>query len=124
MAADEEILAREAELIRAQLTSDAEALDRLIDDRLLFTNIDGSIATKSDDLALHRSGRLQITRLHQIERSILHLNDISVVSTKMDAAAVFDGTVMNNILRYTRVWQKQSGEWRVVAGHLSIVPPA
>jgi hypothetical protein len=40
----------------------------------------------------------------------------------MDAAAVLDGSPMNSLLRYTRVWHKGSGEWRVVAGHMSMVP--
>jgi len=46
---DDEILAREAELRRAQLESDVDALDRLLDDCLLFTSFDGTIATKNDD---------------------------------------------------------------------------
>jgi ketosteroid isomerase-like protein len=40
----------------------------------------------------------------------------------MDSAAIVDGSPINAVLRYTRVWHKGSGEWRVVAGHMSIVP--
>ena len=119
---DDEILAREAELRQAQLTSDVEALDRLLDDRLMFTSFDGSLATKADDLALHRSGRLRITHMELLERRILHLEATSVVSCRMDSAAVLDGAPIAAVLRYTRVWDKGSGEWRVAAGHMSIVP--
>jgi hypothetical protein len=119
---DDELLAREDELRRAQLASDVDALNRLLDERLLFTAIDGALVTKADDLSLHRSGRLRITRMEPIERSMLHLGDTSVVITKMDAAAVLDGSPMNSILCYTRVWHRGSGEWRVVAGHMTIVP--
>lgn len=121
MSLDDEILAREAELYRAQLASDVEALDRLLDDRLIFTGIDGALVTKDDDLSLHRSGRLRITRMEPIERRVVHLGDTTVVNAKMDASAVIDGCPMNAVLRYTRVWHRESGEWHVVAGHMSAV---
>jgi hypothetical protein len=122
MNADDEILACEAELVRAQLASDVEVLDRLLDDALLFTSLDGTLASKHDDLALHRSGRLRIARMEPIERRLLHLDAASVVSVKMDASAIVDGVAMTAILRYTRVWSKHSGAWRVVAGHMSAAP--
>ena len=40
MTADEEILACESALVRAQLNSDVGALDRLLDEALLFTTIE------------------------------------------------------------------------------------
>jgi len=122
MNADEEILECETELQRAQLASDVDALRRLLGDELVFTSIDGSLATKNDDLSLHRSGRLRITRMEPVERRLLHLGVTSIVSVKMDAAAVLDGVSMTGMLRYTRVWHKRSGNWQVVAGHMSTVP--
>ncbi len=122
MSADDEILSCEAELRRAQLASDVEALDRLLDEALVFTSFDGTIATKQDDLALHRSGRLRIMRMEPIERRLLHLGETSVVSVKMDASAVLDDVPMTGLLRYTRVWHKAPDQWRLVAGHMSAVP--
>jgi hypothetical protein len=80
MSTDDEILAREDGLRRAQLASDVHALDRLLDDGLMFTGLDGTVVTKSDDLALHRSGGLRITRMEPVERSVIHLGETSVVS--------------------------------------------
>ena len=122
MNTDDEILDREAELRRAQLASDVSTLDRLLDDSLMFTSLDGTVVTKSDDLSLHASRRLRITRMEPVERSVMHLGVTSVVSVKMDSAAVLDGSPISAVLRYTRVWHKVSGDWRVVAGHMSIVP--
>jgi ketosteroid isomerase-like protein len=122
MSVDEEILACEAELRRAQLESDVAALDRLLDDALVFAGLDGAVASKSDDLSLHRSGRMRITRMEPIERRLLHLGVTSVVSVQMDAAAILDGVPVSGKLRYTRIWHKRPGGWRVVAGHMSSVP--
>jgi len=57
---DPEIVALEADLRRAQLTADVDALDRLIAEDLLFTGPDGELGTKTQDLAAHQSGVLRI----------------------------------------------------------------
>jgi ketosteroid isomerase-like protein len=122
MNADDEILACEAELRHAQLTGDVAELDRLLDDLMVFTNIHGTLASKSDDLSLHRSGRLRITKMDPRDRELLHLGDTSVVSVLMDAEAVMDGVPVAAALRYTRIWHRRPDGWRLVAGHMSIVP--
>ena len=116
------IIAREEELRQAQLASDAQALDRLLDDELVFTALDGSVVGKADDLALHRSGRLRITRMDPAVRHILHLGRVVVVSVLMQASAVLDGGEVSGPLCYTRVWCERADGWRVVAGHMSAVP--
>ena len=122
MNVDDEILACEAELRQAQLTSDVETLERLLDDVLVFTSFDGTIASKSDDLLLHRSGRLKITRMDPSDRHLLHLGATSVVSVRMNAEAVIDGVPVAAAMRYTRVWHQRQDGWRLVAGHMSAVP--
>ena len=122
MSVDTEIANRETELRQAQLASDVHTLDRLLDDALIFTSFDGTIATKADDLSLHRSGRLRISRMDPLETHMLHLGQTSIVSVKMDAAATLDGAPMVGVLRYTRIWHKRNEGWRIVAGHMSIVP--
>jgi ketosteroid isomerase-like protein len=122
MSIDDEILACEAELRHAQLTGDVAVLDRLLDDLLVFTNIDGTLASKGDDLSLHRSGRLRITRMDPTDRQLLHLGATSVVSVRMNAEAVMDAVPVTATLRYTRIWHKRPDGWRLVAGHMSTVP--
>jgi ketosteroid isomerase-like protein len=120
---DDEILACEVQLRRAQLTADVAELDRLLDDSLVFTTLEGTLASKSDDLRLHRSGQLRITKMDPTDRQMLHLGETSVVSVRMDAEAIVNGTPITATLRYTRIWHKRPGGWRLVAGHMSIVPP-
>jgi hypothetical protein len=115
------ILAREEELRQAQLSSDVEALDRLLDDELVFTTLNGSVVGKGDDLALHRSGMFKITRMDPGERHVLRLGTVVAVSVRMETAARIDGAEVSGPLRYTRVWCERPGGWRVVAGHMSTV---
>jgi ketosteroid isomerase-like protein len=122
MSIDDEILACEAELRDAQLTGNVAVLDRLLDDLLVFTNIDGTLASKSDDLSLHRSGQLRIMRMDPSDRHLLHLGATSVVSVRMNAEAIMNDVPVTATLRYTRIWHKRSDRWRLVAGHMSTVP--
>jgi len=118
---EDPILACEAELVRAQLAGDVVALERLIDDELMFTALDGTVVGKEDDLALHRSGRLRVTRMEPTERRVLRVGGVVVVSVRMEASATVDGAEVGGPLRYTRDSREREGQWRVVAGHMSAV---
>jgi hypothetical protein len=41
----------------------------------------------------------------------------------MDAEAIVNGVPVTATVQYTRIWHKRPGGWRVVAGHMSTVPP-
>lgn len=122
MSIDDEILACESQLRLAQLSGDAEALERLLDDALVFTSFDGTLASKTDDLAMHRSGKLRITKMDPVERRVLHLGETSVVSVLMKAEAILEGSLVSANMRYTRVWHRRTDGWRIVAGHMSALP--
>jgi hypothetical protein len=92
---DDPILAAEAALRAAQLAGDVGALDRLLDDGLVVTGLDGAVVGKADDLALHRSGRLKVTRMDPSDTRIVRLGPVAVVSVRMEAAAVVDGAAVS-----------------------------
>jgi ketosteroid isomerase-like protein len=120
---DSEIVAMEAELRAAQLSSDVAALDELIDDDLLFTGPDGELASKADDLAAHREGLLRLSAHEPEEMRIRRVGeDVAVVALRTRLAGVFAGMPFSGTYRYTRVWVRSGGRWRIVAGHVSEVP--
>ena len=118
---DDSLSASEAALRQAQLASDVAALDRLVDDTLVFTGPDGAIYGKSDDLNAHRDGMIRITRLEPSEERIQRFGSIAVVSVRMEMAGSFRGTAFAGPFRYTRVWCDRPDGWRIVAGHVSAV---
>ena len=119
MSDDHPILAFEVALVNAQLTCNLAELERLLDDELYFTGLDGGVFSKADDLAAHRSGQLRVTKMRPLERHITSLDSVVVVSVLMDAEAKVAGATQAAILRYTRVWRQRSDGWKVVAGHMS-----
>jgi ketosteroid isomerase-like protein len=118
---DDSLRACEGALRHAQLTSDVAALDRLIDDALVFTGPDGAIYGKQDDLNAHRNGMIRITRLEPSEERIQRFGSVAVISVRMDMAGSFQGAPFEGPFRYTRVWHERPDGWRIVAGHVSSV---
>lgn len=116
------ILACEDALRDAMMANDVAALDRLLDDALVFAGPDGAVLGKPDDLDAHRARRLRLTRLDPSDRHVVRCGATAVVSVRMEIDGTFDGAPVGGALRYTRVWCLRGDGWRVVAGHVSAVP--
>ena len=119
-----EIEQAEDQLRAAMLRSDTSSLDALIDDELVFVGADGGVYSKSDDLALHRSGEERISLLDAAELHIQAGPDMAVVSVLATMAGVFQGHAFQGRFRYLRVWRKRASGWRVVAGSVMALPAA
>ena len=120
-ATDESLRACESALRQAQLASDITALERLLDDELVFTGPDGAIYGKQDDLDAHRHGVVRMTRLDASDERIQRFDNIAVVTVRMEMTGTFQGAPFAGSYRYTRVWCARPGGWRIVAGHVSAV---
>jgi ketosteroid isomerase-like protein len=122
--ADPEIVACEARIRAAQLAADVATLDTLIADELLFTGPDGQLGTKAQDLEAHGSGIVRFRR-HQPEELRMRRvgRDVVVASLRARLAVEVAGALVEGTYRYTRVWAREGGTWRVVGGHVSAVPP-
>ncbi len=120
---DAEIVALEAGLRAAQLAADTEVLARLICDDLLFTGPDGQLATKAQDLAAHRSGALRFREHRPLELRIRRIGSgAAIVALRAHLVVDVQGTTVEGAFRYTRVWSREEGEWRVAGGHVAAVP--
>jgi ketosteroid isomerase-like protein len=118
---DDLLRGAEARLREAQLTNDTDALERLLDDALVFTGPDGAIYGKADDLHAHRERWLRLTRLEPSEERIQRFGSIAIVTVRMEMAGSFKGTPFAGPYRYTRVWCARPDGWRIVAGHVGAV---
>ena len=117
-------LAEEA-LKQAMLTSDVEALDRLLADDLIFTNHLGHLMNKQDDLEAHRSGAVAIESVELSDQNIRRMGDAAIVTVAAHIAGQFAGSSFAETLRFTRVWQVVApGQWQVIVAHSSRVVDA
>ncbi|GIH24047.1 hypothetical protein Aph01nite_23570 [Acrocarpospora phusangensis] len=114
---------REAErrLQAAQLAGDADALDDLLDDRLIYTGgPDGARYTKQDDLEIQRSRRQRLTKVEEEDLIVFVEGHTGVTWFLGTLQGTFAGTPFSARLNFTRTWlyTPDSG-WRVIAAHAS-----
>jgi hypothetical protein len=113
---------RDAEhaLQRAQLAGDADSIDALLDDRLVFTGPDGVLYGKQDDLDLQRSGEQSMSRVEEESLAVLVAGTTGVTWFLGSLAGVFKGEPFEARVRYTRTWiQDDAGRWRLLTAHVS-----
>ena len=117
----ETIEALETRLEAAMLDSDVEALDELLDDRLVFTNHVGQRMTKRMDLDAHRSGIVDIESIRRSDQSVTLFDGVAIVSVLSEICGSFGGVRSTAEIRFTRVWQQRNGEeFRLIAAHSSL----
>jgi hypothetical protein len=115
------LITAERQLQAAQLSADADALNRLIDDRLVFTGPDGSLYSKQDDLELQRSGQQRLTEVTEEELTATVVGDTGVTWFLGRLAGQFKGEEFVARVRYTRTWINTDAGWRLLAAHVSPV---
>jgi len=122
MLEENEIVGWEEKLTTAMLSSDVAGLDALLADDLIFTDHQGRLVSKADDLADHRSGLLQLHRLDVLHRRFGLFEGFAVVAVRTGLAGQYDGVPFSGSFAYTRVWRPWAGGgWQVVAAHCSRV---
>jgi len=114
---DDVVVKLEERLERAMRTSDVPALDELLADDLLFTNHQGLMVTKQEDLDVHRSGLLKLDSLAASDRHIRWLDSVAIVSVRVQLAGRHADQPFEGTFRYTRVWALQGVRWQIVAAH-------
>ncbi|GIG87407.1 nuclear transport factor 2 family protein [Plantactinospora endophytica] len=116
----ETLRAAERRLQAAQLASDVAELDRLIDERLVFTGPDGRLYGKQDDLRVNRTGEQRLSRVDQEELTVLVDGDTGVTWFLGTLAGTLADTSFTARVRYTRTWIHDDAHgWRLLAAHVS-----
>jgi Domain of unknown function (DUF4440) len=118
------IIELEERLRQGMLNSDVAELDALIAPELLFTNHLGQRVTKQEDLEAHRTGRFKFTEITSSDRQIQFNPGFTIVSVIMHILGNYEGTPVEQNIRFTRVWAvSSSGSIQIIAGHTSAIPP-
>jgi ketosteroid isomerase-like protein len=112
---DREIRDIEEQSRVAFLAGDVETLDRLWADGFLVNSPLNMVNERAGVLALLQSGRIRHTSLEvEIERISLY-GDVLVVMGNDAITDQPDGAVTHR--RFTNIWQRQDGRWRMIARH-------
>lgn len=115
-----QVVACEAQLLLAMRTADADLLDDLLHDDLLFNGPDGSTVTKAQDLANYRSGgiALEVAESSDMRTSVIDGDVVVAVTVRL--VGNYMGQPLDGSARYLRVWKRMAERYRVIAG--SVIP--
>ena len=110
----------DGERIQAQIGADAAALDRIYADDFIGVGPSGTVRTKKQVILDFTSGTLKFQSITTDEVQVRVYENTAVETGLSTMDGQDKGKTVPRITRFTRVWVKQQGSWRLVANHYSV----
>jgi len=122
----ERIRKLDQERIQAQIHADAMALNRIYADDFIGIGPSGTVRTKPQVLADFTSHELTFQSITTDEVRIRVYGNTAVETGRTITVGQDKGKVVPRDNRFTRVWVRRQGRWRLVANHYStlVVQPS
>jgi uncharacterized protein (TIGR02246 family) len=108
------------ERIQAQIHADAAALDRIYADDFIGVGPSGTVRTKPQVISDFTSGTLKFQSITTDEVQVRVYENTAVETGLSTMVGQDKGKAVPRDTRFTRVWVKQEGRWRLVANHYSL----
>jgi uncharacterized protein (TIGR02246 family) len=108
------------ERIHAQIHADASALDRIYADDFIGIGPSGTVRHKPEVLSDFTSGHLKFQSITTEEVEVRVYENTAVETGLSTMVGQDKGKAVPRDNRFTRVWVKQQGRWRLVANHYSL----
>ena len=116
---EEAIRKLDNERIQAQIHADATALDRIYADDFIGVGPSGTVRTKPQVISDFTSGELKFQSITTDEVQVRVYENTAVETGLSTMVGQDKGKAVPRDTRFTRVWVKQQGRWRLVANHYS-----
>lgn len=118
---EKEVLAVNESVGLAIRSGDTQALGKILSDTFEYTNQTGELLGKTQMLANIQSGRLTTVAQHYSDYRLNVYGDTVVLTGISTTSLVYKGQPSDGPRRFTRVYIKQNGQWRLVAQHVTLV---
>ena len=109
----------DSERIQAQVGADAAALDRIYADDFIGIGPSGTVRTKAQVISDFTSGDLKFQSITTDDVRVRVYGNTAVETGRSTMNGQDRGKAVPRDTRFTRVWVKQQGRWRLVANHYS-----
>src|SRR5881227_2581833 len=117
---EETIRKLDNERIQAQIHADAAALDRIYAADFIGVGPSGTVRTKPQVISDFTSGDLKFQSITTDEVQVRVYENTAVETGLSTMVGQDKGKAVPRDTRFTRVWVKQQGRWRLVANHYSL----
>ena len=108
------------ERIQAQIGANALALNRIYADDFIGIGPSGTVRTKPQVLSDFTSGELKFQSITTDDVQVRVYKNTAVETGISTMIGQDKGKAVPRDNRFTRVWVKQQGRWRLVANHYSL----
>ena len=116
---EETIRKLDDERIQAQIHADAADLDRIYAADFIGIGPSGTVRTKPQVILDFTSGELKFQSITTNDVQVRVYGDTAVETGLSTMIGQDKGKTVPRDSRFTRVWVKQQGRWRLVANHYS-----
>jgi hypothetical protein len=116
-----QILAVDKERYEAMEKRDMAAMDRLHADELVFINTKGRLLNKAEYLEEVRSGNLKFLSVETDDYHFCVYGDTVIMSGRAKSVVEYHGVVNKRPRRFTSVFIKLQGQWRLVAHQATLI---
>jgi ketosteroid isomerase-like protein len=111
------------ERIQAQIEADVMALDRIYADDFIGIGPSGRVRTKAQVISDFTSGDLKFQSITTDDVRVRVYGNTAVETGRSTMIGQDRGKAVPRDNRFTRVWIKQVGRWRLVSNHYSSLIP-
>jgi ketosteroid isomerase-like protein len=108
---------------QAELTGNTATMANMLAEDYLGIYGDGTLATKSETIESFKRSTTKFSHIHTWDRKIRVYGSTAVVVSKAQVTGEHDGESLNGYYRYTRVYHRHDGVWRIVSFEASAIRP-
>ena len=118
----DEIIALEDQRIAAMTNGDVETLEKILADDLSYTHSTARVETKAEFIANITSARTKYQSIERDDVKVSQYGDTAVVTGLAKFHVNANGNDIKFQARFTDVYAKRDGVWRMVAWQSTKVP--
>jgi ketosteroid isomerase-like protein len=109
---------------QAQLDNNIAVISNLLADDYVGITANGTVETKAQTIALRKAGTIRITQLDLDDLKVRLYGDTAVVTSKAELQGVNGQSDISGKYRYTRVYNRRLGQWKIVSFEASRIHDA
>jgi ketosteroid isomerase-like protein len=109
------IEALEMQWRNAVVHNNVRIMDRLLADDYLGISANGTVETKPEELAQSRAGTLRIESLNLSDIKVRVYGNTAVVTSRAELTGLNGQSDISGSYRYTRVYNKRYGQWKIIS---------
>lgn len=108
---------------QAELTGNTATMANMLSEDYLGIYGDGTLATKAETIDNFKKSTTKFSHIRTWDRKIRVYGSTAVVVSKAQVTGEHDGESLNGYYRYTRVYHRYNGVWRIVSFEASAIRP-